>query len=93
VDAGKTTETDGVGVASFNQPNELDAAADRIEVVAFDEVNEIDLVAPAPPVPAETVGQSVTSEPEPADRSWIAKLLAAVAGSIAIAGATRFLVV
>jgi hypothetical protein len=93
-DAGKTIETDGVGVASFEQPNELDAAADRIPVVAFNDVNEIDLEAPPPaPVPAETVGQSIASEPMPADRSWIAKLLLAAAGSIAIAGATRFLVV
>jgi hypothetical protein len=92
-DAGNTVETDGVGVASFDQPNELDAAADRIQVVAFNDVNEIDLAAPPPPVPAETVGQSIASEPMPADRSWIAKLLLAVGGSIAIAGVTRFLVV
>jgi hypothetical protein len=92
-DAGKTVETDGVGVASFEQPNELDAAADRIPLVAFNDVNEIDLAAPPPPAPAETVGQSIASEPMAADSSWIGKLLLAAAGSIAVAGATRFLVV
>ncbi len=51
-------------VTSFNEVNELDAAAltDQVQVVAFNEVNEIDLAAPAPPVPAETVGQSVSPE-------------------------------
>jgi hypothetical protein len=89
----KTVETDGVAVTSFSQPNELDAAADPIQVVAFNDINELDLAAPPPPVPAETVGQSVASEEQmPADNSWIGKLLLAAAGTIAIAGATRFLV-
>jgi hypothetical protein len=92
-DPGKTIETDRVGVASFEQPKELDAAVDRIPVVAFNDVNEIDMAAPPPPAPAETVGQSIASEPIDADRSWIGKLLLAAAGSIAVAGATRFLVV
>jgi hypothetical protein len=86
-------ETDGVAVTSFTEANELDAAAGQIRVVAFNEVNDIDLAAPAPPVPAETVGQSAASEQAPADNSWIAKLLLAAAGTIAVAGATRFLVV
>jgi hypothetical protein len=88
----KTVETDGVAVTSFSQPNELDGAADPIQVAAFNEINELDLAAAPPPVPAETVGQSVASEETPADNSWIAKLLLAAAGTIAIAGATRFLV-
>ena len=89
-----TTETNGVAVTSFNQPNELDAMADqaRIQVVAFNEINELDLAAPPPPLPAETTGQSVAAEPTGADNSWIGKLLLAAAGTIALAGATRFLV-
>jgi hypothetical protein len=85
-------ETDGVAVTSFTEANELDAAAPQIRVVAFNEVNDIDLAAPSPPVSAETVGQSAASEEAPADNSWIAKLLLAAAGTIAVAGATRFLV-
>jgi hypothetical protein len=83
---------EAVAVTSFNQPNELDAAADQVQVVAFNEVNEIDLAAPPPPVPAETFGQSVAAPQPAADNSWIAKLLLAAAGTIAIAGATRLLV-
>jgi hypothetical protein len=86
-------ETDGVAVTSFTEANELDAAAGQIRVAAFNEVNDIDLAAPPPPVPAQTVGQSAASEEAPADNSWIAKLLLAAAGTIAVAGATRFLVV
>jgi hypothetical protein len=92
----QTAETDGVAVTSFNQPNELDAAADQhppqVQVVAFNEINELDLAAPPPPLPTETVGQSVAAEPTGADNSWIGKLLLAAAGTIALAGATRFLV-
>lgn len=58
----KTVETDGVAVTSFNDVNELDAAAntvaanqvpaDQVQVVAFNEVNEIDLAAPPAPASA-----------------------------------------
>jgi len=85
-------ETDGVAVTSFNQQNELDAKADQVQVMAFNEINELDLAAPAPPPPAETTGQSVAAEPVGSDTSWIGKLLLAAAGTIALAGAARFLV-
>ena len=92
-------ETTGVAVTSFDEVNELDAAANDaianpVQVVAFNEVNEIDLAAPPAPAPVETTGQAAVSSPDPApaDRSWIGKLLLAAAGTIAIAGATRFLV-
>lgn len=103
----KTIETDGVAVTSFNEVNELDAAANmaaahQVQVVAFNEINEIDLAAPPAPkaaaaspppvrVYAETTGQAMASESQaPADESWIAKLLLAAAGTIALAGAARF---
>ncbi len=88
-------ETDGVAVTSFDEINELDAAAGQVQVVAFNEVNEIDLAAPPAQAPVETTGQAISSqEPAGPDRSWIGKLLLAAAGTIAIAiaGATRFLV-
>jgi hypothetical protein len=94
-----TIETDGVGITSFNDVNELDAAADQVQVVAFNEVNEIDLAAPAAPPASssETTGQSMVSadvfpDQTPADTSWIGKLLLAFAGTIAVAGMTRLLV-
>jgi hypothetical protein len=93
------TETDGVAVPALKEVKEIDAAAhldagvNQVQVVAFNEVNEIDLAAPAPPpVPAETIGQTVSRGPVPADNSWIGKLLLAAAGTIALAGATRMLV-
>jgi hypothetical protein len=72
--------------------NETEGFARQVQVVAFNEVNEVDLAAPAPPAPDETVGQSVSAEQPAADTSWMGKLLLAVAGTIALAGATRFLV-
>jgi hypothetical protein len=72
--------------------NELDQSAPRIQVVAFNDVNEIDLAAPPAPPAAETVSQAVSNNPEPADKSWIGKLLLAVAGTIALAGGARLLV-
>ena len=85
-------EADAVGVTPSNEVNETEEVANHIQVVAFNEVNEIDLAAPAPAASAETAGQSV-SAPQPAeDSSWMGKLLLAVAGTIALAGATRFLV-
>ena len=88
----KAVETDGVAVTSFSELNELDAAADQVQVVAFNEVNEIDLAAPEASFPAETTGQSVSAPAPESDKSWIGKLLLAVAGTIAVAGATRLLV-
>jgi hypothetical protein len=85
-------ETEAAGVTSFNEVNEIDAAASQVQVVAFNEVNEIDLRTPAPRAPAESVGQSVSAQQPAADSSWMGKLLLAVAGTIALAGATRFLV-
>jgi hypothetical protein len=91
--AAPTSETDGVAVTSFDEPNELDAAADHVQVMAFNEINEIDLAAPPPPMPVETTGQVIsTQDRTPVDNSWIGKLLLAAAGTIAIAGATRFMV-
>jgi hypothetical protein len=85
--------TDGVAVTSQNEVNELDALADSVQVVAFNEVNEIDLAAPAAPLIKETVGQAtVAPAPAPADNSWVGKLLLAVGGTIALAGAARFLI-
>ena len=88
----QSVKTDTVGVTSSNEANEIDGAASQVQVVAFNEVNEIDLAAPAPPAPAESVGQSVSAQQPAADTSWMGKLLLAVAGTIALAGATRFLV-
>lgn len=86
-----TLETDGVAVTSYSDVNEVDQAAHRIQVVAFNEVNEIDLAAPPPPA-AETVSQAFAQTPEPADNSWIGKLLLAAAATIALAGGARLLV-
>jgi hypothetical protein len=87
-----SNDTDGVAVNVASAGTELNLAPDEpVQVVAFNDVNELDLAAPSPPAPAETVGQS-TAPQAPADNSWIAKLLLAVAGTIAAAGATRLLV-
>ena len=95
-------ETDEVGVTSSNEVevgitssiemDETDGVASQVPVVAFNEVNEVDLAGPVAPAPAETFGQSVSAEQPAADTSWIGKLLLAVGGTIALAGATRFLV-
>jgi hypothetical protein len=91
-------EADAGGVTSVNDVNEIDAAAKQdaaagqVQVVAFNEVNELDLASAAPPAPPESVGQSVSAQQPAADSSWMGKLLLAVAGTIALAGATRFLV-
>ena len=90
--APKDKLTDGVGLTSAEEVNEIDAVADTVQVVAFNVVNALDLAAPPAPPPAqETVGQAVTSHQTPADNSWIGKLLLAVAGTIALAGTARFL--
>ncbi|HEX2511955.1 MAG TPA: hypothetical protein VHK44_05100 [Xanthobacteraceae bacterium] len=85
-------ETNALVVTSSSDVNETDGFARQVQVVAFNEVNEVDLAAPAPPAPDETVGQSVSAEQPAADTSWMGKLLLAVAGTIALAGATRLLV-
>jgi hypothetical protein len=84
--------TDAAGVTSSTELNEINGAASQVQVLAFDELNDIDLAAPAPPAPAESVGQSLSAQQPPADTSWMGKLLLAIAGTIALAGATRFLV-
>jgi len=93
---GRSVETDAIGIKSFNVVKDIDAAAStetsKVQVVGFNEVNEIDLSAPPPPIPAESVGQSVSAKQPDADNSWMGKLLLAAAGTIALAGATRFLV-
>ena len=90
--ADETIVTGTVPVSSFSQANELDAAADQVQVVPFNEINELDLAAPPRPLPTETVGQSMAAEQPAADSSWIGKLLVAAAGTIALAGAARLLV-
>ena len=81
-----------VGTTSSNEVKETDGVASQVQVVGFNEVNEVDLAAPVAPAPAETFGQSVSAEEPASDSSWMGKLLLAVAGTIALAGATRFLV-
>ena len=81
-----------VGVSFSNEANETDGMASQVEVVAFNEVNEVDLAAPVAPAPAETFGQSVSAEQPAEDTSWIGEILLMVAGTIALAGATRFLI-
>ena len=85
-------ETNALAVTSSSDVSETDGFASQVQGVAFNEVNEVDLAAPAPPALDETVGQSVSAEQPAADTSWMGKLLLAVAGTIALAGATRFLV-
>jgi hypothetical protein len=92
----QSVATDAVGITPFDEANEVDAAdstpPSNVQVVAFNEVNELDLAAPSPPVPPASVGQSVFAEQPDEDNSWRAKLLLAIAGTIALAGATRFFV-
>jgi hypothetical protein len=91
--AAEDKQTDGIGITSADEVNEIDALADTVQVVAFNEVNELDLAAPPSLAPAqETVGQAAMPHQTPADNSWIGKLLLAVAGTIALAGAARFLI-
>jgi hypothetical protein len=85
-------DTDALAVTSSSDANETNGSASQVQVVAFNEVNEVDLAAPVPLAPAETVGQSVSAREPAADTSWMGKLLLAVAGTIAFAGVTRFLV-
>ncbi len=97
-DAGpvRTIEPDGVAVTSADDLNEIDALADRVRVVAAEEFNEIDLAANTPPIaPAQKskAPASMASGDEPgADTAWIGKLLAAFAGTIAVAAAARLLI-
>ena len=43
-------QTDGVGLTSADEVNEIDALADTVQVVAFNEVNELDRAAPPRPL-------------------------------------------
>jgi hypothetical protein len=94
-------ETDGVALASADEFNELDAAADQVQVVAANEVNELDLAADTP-VPAQAAPANQTppaaenaaamtamaSADQPAPRSsWIAWMFVALGGMIAAGAA------
>jgi hypothetical protein len=95
-----TPETDGVALASADEFNELDAAADQVQVVAANEVNELDLAADTPlptqaapanqtPPAAENAAMTaMASADQPAPRSsWIAWMLVALGGMIAAGAA------
>ncbi|MEA2983836.1 MAG: hypothetical protein QOD94_90 [Alphaproteobacteria bacterium] len=95
----QSMETDEVGVTSSNEVDvevtssnepETDGVASQVQVVAFNQVNEVDLAAPVAPAPAETFGQSVSAEQPAADTSWM-ELLLVLAGTLALASATRLL--
>jgi hypothetical protein len=89
------SETDGVAVASADDFNELDVAADTVRVVAANELNEIDLAAQAAAPSAAVTGaiETVSSLPQlPADISWAGELFAALGGMLAAAAATRLLI-
>jgi ribonuclease E len=94
-------ETDGVALASADEFNELDAAADQVQVVAANEVNELDLAADTP-VPAQAAPANQTppaaenaaamtamaSADQPAPRSsWVAWMFVALGGMIAAGAA------
>jgi hypothetical protein len=95
-------ETDGVALASADEFNELDAAADQVQVVAANEVNELDLAADTPvpmaqaapanqtPAAAENAAAmtAMASADQPAPRSsWIAWMFVALGGMIAAGAA------
>ncbi len=95
----RTVETDGVAITSADELNEIDALAANVQVVAANELNEIDLAAGTPGLNAQALASmaaadhSVASTADtPADRAWIGKLLAAIAGTIAVAAAARLLI-
>jgi hypothetical protein len=96
------SETDGVALASADEFNELDAAADQVQVVAANEVNELDLAAdtPVPMAQAAPANQTppaaentaamtaMASADQPAPRSsWIAWMFVALGGMIAAGAA------
>jgi hypothetical protein len=85
-------ETDGIAVVAFDEKNEIDAALDDVQIVAAGEINQLDRALVPKPVPTETVGQPVAGEPPPSDAAWVGKLLLAVAGTIALVGAARFVI-
>jgi hypothetical protein len=94
-------ETDGVALASADEFNELDAAADQVQVVAANEVNELDLAADTPvPTQAAPANQTppaaenaaamtaMAAADQPAPRSsWIAWMFVALGGMIAAGAA------
>ncbi len=88
----RTIETDGVAVTSADELNEIDALAGTVQIVAANELNEIDLAAPKPTLNAYAL-PAMASAGEPAvDTAWIGQLLAAFAGTIAVAAAARLLI-
>lgn len=92
----RASETDGVAVASADEINELDIAADAVKIVAANEVNEIDLAADVAPVAAQngiaTVQAVATPNQPTADMTWIGRLFAALGGILAVASAARLLI-
>jgi hypothetical protein len=92
----ESRETNGVAITSADQVNELDAAADTVQVVAANEVNELDLAADATPVSTVTADtatvQNAAPAPAPADNVWVGKLLAALGGLVAVASVARMLI-
>jgi hypothetical protein len=64
-------------VVQDDETKRTERPADPIVIVSREELNEIDLGAIAPP--------------EPADQSWLARLLAALGGAFAAASVLRFL--
>lgn len=91
----RTIETNGVAVTAPDELNEIDAMAGQVKVVAADELNEIDLAASTAAVPAQetnALGSMASADDPVADTAWIGKLLAAVAGTIAVAAAARLLI-
>lgn len=95
----RTVETDGVAITSADELNEIDALAANVQVVAANELNEIDLAAGTSGLNARALASMASADPSvasmadtPADRAWIGKLLAAFAGTIAVAAAARLLI-
>ncbi len=95
----RTVETDGVAITSADELNEIDALATNVQVVAANELNEIDLASGTPGLNARALASMASADPSvastsdtPADRAWVGKLLAAFAGTIAVAAAARLLI-
>jgi hypothetical protein len=92
----KTIESGGIAVISADEFNEIDAAADTVQVVAANDVSDMDLAADATsgsaPVEATATEAMASAEQPPADTSWALKLLAALGGMIAVASAARLLI-
>ncbi len=94
------SETDGVAIASVENINELDAAADLVLIVAANELNEIDLAADATLVAAQNETMTTTATAETAaladhpsgDASWIGRIFVALGGMLAAASVARLFI-